>query len=156
LSSFAELLHDIQQLLLHSNAQDERLIRGIDQLLDGSQSAGSLTGTESATPGDFWGKLLYEDPRTGFIAVWMVWGPGAVTPIHDHGTWGVFMVCDGALEFHNFARVSQDQVVRVAAFTGSRGDISYVLPPDQEIHQLRNSGREVARSLHFYGRNIGF
>lgn len=108
-------------------------------------------------PGDFYGRLLFEDPHTGFIAVAMVWGSGAQTPIHDHGTWGVFGVTGGALEFTNFVRAGgDDEVAPVAQFEGGVGAVTRLVAPEMEIHRIRNAGQGVARSLHVYGRNIGF
>lgn len=110
-----------------------------------------------AAPGLYHGRLLYEDPDTGFIAVAMCWGPGAATPIHDHGTWGVFGVTDGSLEFTNFQPVDEEgRVSEVARFVGDPGDVTWVVAPSMEIHRLHNPRPWVARSLHFYGRNIGF
>jgi predicted metal-dependent enzyme (double-stranded beta helix superfamily) len=109
-----------------------------------------------AAPGDFNGRLLYEDSSTGYIAVLMTWGPGARTPIHDHGTWGVFGVCRGSIEFTNFMRVDEGRVRPVARFVAGPGDVSYVIPPEQEIHQIHNPTARTAWSIHLYGRNIGF
>jgi len=107
--------------------------------------------------------------------VMMSWGPGALTPIHDHGTWGVFGVLDGQLQFTNFARVGAGhrhsdgasvhdprfteppELVRsIGSFVAGEGDVSYIIPPDLEIHQIHNPTSEVVHSLHVYGTNIGF
>lgn len=151
----------------------------MDRLLQ--QHLPSATGF--AEPGSWNGKLLYTDERTGYILVLMTWGAGAVTPIHDHGTWGVVGVLSGQLRCTNFVKIHPDRntvrgaggqnslghsevpghdqeevypVRAVNSFVASPGDVSYLYPPDQEIHQIQNPTEEVVHSLHVYGYNIGF
>jgi predicted metal-dependent enzyme (double-stranded beta helix superfamily) len=40
--------------------------------------------------------LLYADPAARFSVVSFVWGPGQITPIHNHTVWGLVGVLRGA------------------------------------------------------------
>lgn len=173
------LLETRQAILDCQGASDtappELLVRGAALAMDSFLSHQPLAGEGHANAGTWTGKLLYTDEVTGFIVVMMSWGPGALTPIHDHGTWGVFGVLDGRLQFTNFARVSGEhrpsdgrrageaggtespELVRsIGTFVAGIGDVSYIIPPDLEIHQIHNPTSEVVHSLHVYGFNIGF
>lgn len=130
----------------------QHLCRQLDALLQGALPLEA----PPIAPGQYEGRLLYEDSQTGYIAVLMAWGPGAETSIHDHGTWGVFGVCQGCLEFTNFMHVGGSQVRPVGQGLARPGDVSYVIPPEQEIHRIKNPTASPACSLHLYGRNIGF
>ncbi|MFM7199482.1 MAG: hypothetical protein ACKO6N_01725 [Myxococcota bacterium] len=143
--------HAIQQASSEASLV-QQLCHGMDELLQGALPLEA----PPIAPGQYEGRLIFEDPQTGYIAVLMAWGPGAVTSIHDHGTWGVFGVCQGALEFTNFMQVSGQHVRPVAQVLAHPGDVSYVIPPEQEIHRIENPTPSPAYSIHLYGRNIGF
>lgn len=143
--------HEVQQAE-RSDSLVQRLCQHMDALLSQPLPVEQIPVWQD----HYEGRLLFEDPPTGFIAVLMAWGPGAVTSIHDHGTWGVFGVCQGTLEFTNFMRVEGSQVRPIARVLAQAGDVSYVIPPDQEIHRIENPSTAPAYSIHLYGRNIGF
>lgn len=150
------LLADIRRSILHHSASPERLVLEVAAALDHMLSQPGLRAIGEADAGAWSGELLHECPETGFIAVLMSWGAGARTPIHDHGTWGVFGVCDGTLEFINYQRTDDEHVHPVARLMARAADISYIIPPDREIHQIHNPTDGVVHSLHIYGKNIGF
>lgn len=125
--------------------------------LDTWLAAGGELPYQAQEDARFQGKMVYEDEDLGFIIVSMAWGVGAKTPIHDHGTWGLMGVIDGTIEFTNYAKVEGSEAVQeVACFKGQPGDVTRVIPPDMEIHRIANAGETMARSIHIYGRNIGF
>ena len=153
---FRDFLLQTRDHILTCRGEPEPIVRRVVASLEAMIQASPIEVGGLAAPDDYHGRLLYEDPDTGFIAVLMTWGPGARTTIHDHGTWGVFAVCREELEFTNFVRTSEETVRPVAQVLARSGDISYVIPPDREIHQIHNPSDRVASSLHLYGRNIGF
>ncbi|HEV8335528.1 MAG TPA: cysteine dioxygenase family protein [Candidatus Polarisedimenticolia bacterium] len=102
--------------------------------------------------------LLYREAGDGFVLVAMVWGPGQATAIHDHaGVWCVEGVYEGLVEVTRYelreesgdrVRMTPGEVIH--AGVGSCG----VLIPPVEHHQIANATRDVAISLHVYGRNL--
>lgn len=90
----------------------------------------------------------------------LVWLPGQWTPVHDHGTWGVVGVLEGALEEHNFMRTDSQPESAMTHIELARGGVillvsgavtSFVPNPDH-IHRTGNGSvdRRVV-SLHLYG-----
>lgn len=102
--------------------------------------------------------LLYCDPFERFSLVSFVWGPGQMTPIHDHGVWGLIGMLRGSEISTNFrwsplaGSLEQDgDVVQLY-----HGDVEAVSPALGDIHKVRNaSTTESAISIHLYGANIG-
>ena len=84
----------------------------------------------------------------------MVWRPGQVTPIHDHVTWCVFGVIQGA-EYEELYALAADgrRLAEVGRSQNEVGEVSGFAPPG-DIHRVRNHGDGVAISLHVYGADI--
>lgn len=152
---FLTFLHVTRQLVIHHPDPMDVTRAVAEALSQFLQDTGwDMDGDES--PEHYSGRLLYEDPALGFIAVLMSWGPGAITPIHDHGTWGVMGVTRGHLSFTNFRKVGGEQVAPIQHFEADVGTVTRVVSPEMDVHQIANPDNHVARSLHIYGRNIGF
>ena len=101
--------------------------------------------------------LEAEDGSWSIYAI--CWLPGQYTPIHDHGTWGVVGVLQGALFEHQFACVNQDQeagqfhLVPAGVTLLSPGAINTFIPEPDHIHKSGvPSNRSATASLHLYGR----
>ena len=90
----------------------------------------------------------------------LVWSPDQWTPIHDHGTWGVVGVYEGALHEQSYFRMDSAKGTVNNGIVLDRGGIiilapgavtSFVPNPDH-IHQTGNpSTNERVVSLHLYG-----
>ncbi len=100
-----------------------------------------------------------EDERMSLFA--LVWLPGQWTPVHDHGTWGVVGVVQGALEERSY--MSEGKITRDDGIALKRGGVvllkeksvtSFVPNPDH-IHMTGvPENRAMAVTLHLYGRNM--
>ena len=114
-----------------------------------------LTAAERAgDPAAYQQHLIHAEPDGSFSVVGLVWRPGQITPIHDHVTWCVIGVLQGAEYEELFAlREGGTVVEEVGAAAGAPGDVSGFAPPG-DIHRVRNRGTEVAISLHVYGADI--
>jgi predicted metal-dependent enzyme (double-stranded beta helix superfamily) len=114
---------------------------------------------EKRLPGGYRRHQVVSDDVFSFTVVVLLWEPGAVTPIHDHDTWCVFGILEGALEVTDYAVVKDDgrspflinEVRREMLSAGLTGDN---LAPDSEVHRVRNVGTERAISLHVYGDDL--
>ena len=105
-----------------------------------------------------------EDGRLSLFA--LVWRPGQWTPVHDHGTWGVVGVLEGALEERNYIRCDDDQgrnsgcdqgidLRRGGVILMTPGTVTSFVPNPDHIHMTGVSeDRPRAVSLHLYGRAL--
>lgn len=105
--------------------------------------------------------LLHRDPEAGFVVIAMIWPPAIEGLPHDHGTWGVVVVASGEVEITDYRAGKLDpggERVHLrprARVVGRAGSTAFVLPPDEDVHQVRNSSKdEPAITVHTYGRDI--
>ena len=101
--------------------------------------------------------LLYCDPLERFSVVSFVWGPGHVTPVHDHTVWGLVGVLRGAEKCEEYAHAGEGRAMRK---TGEHiiepGGIDAVSPTVGDIHTVSNAlADRPSISIHVYGANIG-
>lgn len=103
--------------------------------------------------------LLYKPEDEAFSIVGFVWGPGQTAPIHDHLVWGLVGVYEGAIEETRYQRIRSEKgsytLKKVGVVTANTQDISYVYPPNKDIHSVRNPFSEPAITIHLYGADIG-
>jgi predicted metal-dependent enzyme (double-stranded beta helix superfamily) len=100
-------------------------------------------------------------PSRRFSVVSLVWLPGQVTPIHDHICWCVVGVLEGEEFEERYSLKEDEQGNRWLARTGEwlvspGGVTSALVPPEENIHRVRNAGEQLAISIHVYGADIGF
>ena len=98
--------------------------------------------------------LLHAEPDGSFSVVGLVWRPGQVTPVHDHVTWCVTGVLQGAEYEELFAMTAGGAALeQVGAAENGPGGVTGFAPPG-DIHRVRNRGAGTAVSLHIYGADI--
>jgi 3-mercaptopropionate dioxygenase len=113
-------------------------------LLSPEQLAGDPAGYQT--------HLVHAEPDGSFSIVVMVWLPGQRTPVHDHLTWCVTAVLQGA-EYEEIYALSGDHLEPVAQNVNRVGTVSGFAPPG-DIHQVTNIGDTIAVSMHVYGTDI--
>jgi 3-mercaptopropionate dioxygenase len=98
--------------------------------------------------------ILHTEPDGSFTVTALVWRPGQITPIHDHVTWCVFGVIQGA-EYEELYALTADgsALEEVGRGRNNLGDVSGFAPPG-DIHRVRNCGDDIAISIHLYGADI--
>jgi len=100
------------------------------------------------------------DDGTFSIAA-MVLDTGQVTPIHDHGTWGVIGIYKGAEHEERFLReenVPLDQPASVQILPSndvSAGKVHICCTSDKDIHRVSCGTNEPCVGIHVYGADIG-
>ena len=101
--------------------------------------------------------LLHVADDGGWSIVSLVWKPGQHTAIHDHVAWCVVGVYEGQ-ESETRYQLYEDGphrfLVETATRTALPGDTTALVPPAENIHEVRNVGADLAISLHVYGANI--
>ncbi|HZC39894.1 MAG TPA: cysteine dioxygenase family protein [Streptosporangiaceae bacterium] len=121
-----------------------------DQLRAHLPGPGILTGGQRrGQPGRPAGHLLHAEPDGRFSILGLVWRPGQSTRIHDHITWCVVGVLQGA----EHEDLYDDQLNPIGARDNHPGEVSGFAPPG-DIHRIRNTGTRTAISLHIYGTDI--
>jgi predicted metal-dependent enzyme (double-stranded beta helix superfamily) len=96
---------------------------------------------------------LHVEPGGSFSVVALVWRPGQATPIHDHVTWCVFGVIQGAEHETRYVLRDDGWLEQAGTAVNATGDVTGLTPPG-DIHQVRNDGAQTAISLHIYGTDI--
>jgi len=106
--------------------------------------------------------LLYKPEDEAFSVIAFVWGPGQTAPVHDHLVWGVVGIWQGSIEEKRYRRIDHGEAAlqrytleEVGTVHAVKGDISFVYPPDYDIHGVSNPYHETAVTIHVYGADIG-
>ena len=148
--------------ILRARSSPKTTLRAVEEAARELASRGfELDARARALPESGHGRhLLHEDEETGFVVIAMAWPAGADSLPHDHGTWGVVCVHEGALQVTDYERTDDGSEVGVAhlkALCTARaeaGAVASVLPPHDEHHRIQNPTDRLAVSVHTYGRPI--
>jgi predicted metal-dependent enzyme (double-stranded beta helix superfamily) len=97
--------------------------------------------------------LLHSEPDGSFSVVALVWRPGQATPVHDHVSWCVIGVIQGAEHEERFELGQDGWLVQAGSSDSVAGQVEGLAPPG-DIHRVRNTGTDVAISLHVYGTDV--
>jgi len=104
--------------------------------------------------------LLAKADDDAWSVVCVVFPPGATTPVHDHLIWGLVAVYAGVEEETVYKRLDDGStpgyasLEKVGTQRNAKRSISLVIPPEQEIHSIRNPGTTPSISIHVYGGDL--
>jgi predicted metal-dependent enzyme (double-stranded beta helix superfamily) len=102
--------------------------------------------------------LVAVAPSGAFSVMSLVWLPGQMTPIHDHICWCVVGVLEGVEREQRFGLRKDEAgnrwLVPLNDVHVEVGQTSALIPPDENIHKVRNAGTSLAISIHVYGADI--
>jgi predicted metal-dependent enzyme (double-stranded beta helix superfamily) len=119
-----------------------------------------LPGPQILTPEQRYGDalgyrchLLHAEPDGSFSVLALVWRPGQETAVHDHVTWGVTAVIQGAEFEERFEQLDDDWLALAGTGLLAAGEVAGFAPPG-DIHRVRNTSRETTISLHVYGTDM--
>ncbi len=130
----------------------------------GSKLLGGLIKTDDWLPDEFARPhpqyyqqyLLHADSLERFSVVSFVWGPGQITPIHNHTVWGLVGVLRGAEYSQRYTKENGRLIETGDAEKFSPGDVDAVSPAVGDLHRVSNAFEDqVSISIHVYGANIG-
>jgi predicted metal-dependent enzyme (double-stranded beta helix superfamily) len=97
-------------------------------------------------------------PRGEFSIAAAVWGVGQVTPIHDHGTWGVIGIYRGVEHETRYGLVQASgagPLQRLSERDIREGEVIVCCTSDQDIHQVSCGSKIPCVGIHVYGADIG-
>ncbi|MFH8488784.1 cysteine dioxygenase [Streptomyces longisporoflavus] len=102
--------------------------------------------------------LLHSEHDGSFSVVGLVWLPGQHTPVHDHVSWCVTGVHEGAEQERRYrlmpaASGTPAHLVATEDLVNEQGSVCGFAPPG-DIHRVWNAGTERAISIHVYGADI--
>ncbi len=105
-------------------------------------------------PACYQSHLLYAEPDGSFSVSAMVWLPGQETVIHDHVAWCVTGVLQGREYEEVFALTDDGRALKLVARNVNPAGVVCGFAPPGDIHRVRNTGDDVAVSMHVYGADI--
>ena len=145
--------------LVAANTDPHVIAARVGMLLRPALSDPSLLEPQHCEPADdrYRQHLVHVHPAGRYSIVALVWRPGQATPIHDHRCWCVVGVWQGleretSYDLHDDAGAPYLVARRSAA--AEPGDVSVLVPPDEDIHRVENDGTSLAISIHVYGDDI--
>lgn len=112
-------------------------------------------------PGMFAQYLLYRGDTREISLMAMVVPSKIATPVHNHLAWGLVGVYQGKQMERVYRRTDDGSVdgtaklKRVAQNRLAAGDITHLLPPDDDIHMIETTSTESSISIHLLGNDIG-
>lgn len=102
--------------------------------------------------------LLAIAPSRKFSVVALVWLPGQVTPIHDHICWCCVGVLQGLEHEQRYSlhqnAAGEQWLVPLEVDELTTGHTCALVPPEENIHRVRNAGQDLAISIHVYGDDL--
>jgi predicted metal-dependent enzyme (double-stranded beta helix superfamily)/predicted RNA methylase len=103
--------------------------------------------------------LLYDDPQGLFSIAALVFQPHAHTTIHDHQSWVVWGTYSGAeretrYRRHDVPGESFPKLEPAWSRVFAAGDVSFIAPPPDDIHDVENASDAISVSLHVHATDI--
>ena len=104
-------------------------------------------------------RLLYQG-ESGLQVTAVVWGAGEHLGPHDHQTWGMIGILENALTETRYRRVDDRDVDGYAKLEEDRsatfkpGEITLLIPVEDEIHQMDNHTDRPTVEIHVYGTDL--
>lgn len=99
---------------------------------------------------------LYISPDNCFSIASAVWDVGQLTPVHDHGTWGVIGIIQGKEDKVHYEVSSNGGPLKKLMHRELRtGDVAICCTSEQDVHQVSCASQVPCVGIHVYGGNIG-
>lgn len=148
-------LTEVEDILLTTNdpqAQLRQVMPRVQQLLE--QSPWFFFNPLQPDPKTGWAvQMLYDEPAFPLTVQLVAWAPGAESPVHNHGTWGIVAMLQGEEENTFWQRSSTpeqpDHITQVGQQRLSAGDMIGILP--EAIHRVKAVSQQPTISFNLYG-----
>lgn len=154
--NFSNFNNDLEQIIDTSDSCQDVVNRGIkimqqlisnQQLIDNDWLEQIMDGQVDNT--------VYRSDKNKFIVQIFPWFPGSNTPVHDHETWGLMGIYRNSLKVAEYTYDKNHNVInQTNDYVAKQGDVCYLIPPDEETHQISNITNDISVSIHVYGKNI--
>jgi predicted metal-dependent enzyme (double-stranded beta helix superfamily) len=149
------LVTDLDLAVRSTPGDDVRTVEAVCSALRPALSSPDLLLPEHriGDPAGYRSHLLHVAPDGAFSLVALVWLPGQATAIHDHRSWCVVGVYEGAEHETIFRPTASGRLRPSGSAVAYPGDVAGLLPPG-DIHRVVNAGDATAISLHVYGADL--
>lgn len=137
------------QEIIHHSSNSMRKLLSNHQLINDSHISGIYDGSVEPT--------IYKSENNNFIVQLFTWDSGCQTPVHDHDTWGIMGLYENALRIAEYAFLPIDnstELKEIQTYIAEKGDVCYIVPPDEDIHHISNHTDQRSISIHVYGKQI--
>ncbi len=102
-----DLIEDLDRIV--ATEKDPRILigRASEDLRKLVLNRGAIPGQflKDANPTGTTRNLIHKHPQDRYVVLAILWPPGYLTPVHDHGAWGVSGVYENAIRVTNFVRL---------------------------------------------------
>ncbi len=125
-------------------------------LLAGLARVNGLLAPHQRRPGDdgYRRHLLHRDPRGRYTLMALVWRPGQGTPVHGHSAWCSVAVLTGRPTVERYDYEPGYGALATGAHCCCPGEVAWEQPGVSRPHRIYNADRDVAITLHCYGRDL--
>jgi predicted metal-dependent enzyme (double-stranded beta helix superfamily) len=103
---------------------------------------------------------LHRSPDRAFSVLAYIWEPDYVTPIHDHGSWGIIGGLIQPFRERKYRRLDdgqaqgQAELEEVSSKVIGPGETTHVLPLNKGIHQMEAATDQLAVTVSVYGKSV--
>ena len=98
------------------------------------------------------GNVLHTDALGRFHVMAVVFPEATSSGVHHHGCWGVIGYLRGGDEETRYREVARDgdrvELEEASRHVWHQGDVTYLLPPEEGWHRVRNPGPGTGVSVH--------
>lgn len=150
------LADGIEGVLAKASGERE-IVDGVAEVLAEAFANGFDIPEKYKVPGEKYYVMypLYIDKDEKFCIASAVWGVGQVTPIHDHGVWGVVGILDGVEQEERFAPPEAPGPVQwLGEESFGRHEVTVCCTSDRDLHRVQAGGDQPCVGIHIYGGNI--
>ena len=163
LYDLAAFTRDLDALVERATGQPRETVQAAKPLLEKLIADMSWLPPRMAAPSEKGSVqyLLHRHPADAYTVVSVVFPVGYSTTVHDHGAWGLVGVWRGEEHEERFRRSddgSRPGLAQLApvgsAVRNTPGSVTWLIPPDEEIHRIRNPASVPACSIHVYGGDL--
>lgn len=158
-ATLAAFIGDVETLVARET-QPERVARGVQARVPKLLSDPGWLAPEYRQPDPIHYRchVVAVAPSRRFSVLSLVWLPGQATLIHDHIAWCAVGVLQGLEREQRYnLRQAPDgsrHLVPLEVTELPAGHCSILVPPEENIHQVRNAGDTLAISIHVYGADL--
>lgn len=168
-----EFIADVKAILAEEGGPSDRGLARVAEKMgrlvrDPEIQAGEATSNVHVSGGSGSGPLFH-DEESGLTLMRARFGPEAMTPIHNHGSWGVVGVYRGRDRYQIWRRKDGATAARSGTFQPSAGPADVELveerildpgetvvlpPPPQDIHAQQGHDGTTVHELVLFGANL--
>jgi predicted metal-dependent enzyme (double-stranded beta helix superfamily) len=154
-----EFIADVRSIIADGGPSEQNLARVAEkmgQLVRNPEiQAGEATSNVHVSGGSGSGSgPMFHDEESGLTLMRARFGPEAMTPIHNHGSWGVVGVYRGRDCYQIWRRKDGTEVELVDERILEPGDTVVLPPPPQDIHAQQGHDGTTVHELVLFGANL--